>query len=94
MRWTASASFGGDIEAKDKQKMAMIEKTMSVKSIEWIMNLFVLIFSRVIPETLMKQPTKQIAADPVIMAEIRNNMGSMGLFQKGRAVRAPRRTPV
>ena len=68
---------------------------MSVKSMEWIMNLFVLICSRVIPRNpLMKQPTKQIEADPVIMAEIKNNIGNMGLFQKGRAVRAPKRTPV
>jgi len=33
-------------------------------------------------------------AEPVIMAEIRKSMGSIGLFQKGLAVSAPRRTPV
>jgi hypothetical protein len=42
----------------------------------------------------MKHPTKQMEADPVIMAEIKNNIGSIGLFQKGLAVREPRRTPV
>ena len=68
---------------------------MSVKSIEWIMNLLVLIFSRLIPRNpLMKQPTKQIAAEPVIIAEIKNNIGNIGLFQKGLAVRAPNNTPV
>jgi len=63
----------------------MMEKTIRVKSTEWIMNLFVLTFSRVIPRNpIMKQPTKQIAAEPVIIAEIKNSIGNMGLFQKGR----------
>jgi hypothetical protein len=42
----------------------------------------------------MKQPTKQIEAEPVFIDEMRNNIGSIGLFQKGLAVRAPKRTPV
>jgi hypothetical protein len=59
------------------------------------MNLFVLIASLVIPRNpLMKHPTKQMEAEPVIMAEMRNSIGSMGLFQKGLAVNTPRRTPV
>ena len=73
----------------------MMEKTISVKSMEWIMNLFVFTFSGLMPRNpLTKHPTKQMEAEPVIMAEIRNNIGSIGLFQKGLAVSAPRRTPV
>jgi len=59
------------------------------------MNLFVSISSRLIPPNpLMKQPTRQIDAVPVFKAETRKSMGSMGLFQKGLATRAPSRTPV
>ena len=77
------------------RKIAMMEKTMSVKSIEWIMNLLIFTFSGLMPRNpLMKQPMKQMEAEPVIMAEIKNNIGSIGLFQKGLAVRAPKRTPV
>jgi hypothetical protein len=96
IRWTASAELLGDTyKPKMKRKIAIIEKTMSVKSMEWIINLLVLIFSRLIPRNpLIKQPTKQMEADPVIMAEIRNNLGSIGLFQNGLAVSAPKSTPV
>jgi hypothetical protein len=43
------------------RKTAMMEKTIRVKSMEWIMNLLVLMFSRLIPRNpLTKHPTKQI----------------------------------
>ncbi len=68
---------------------------MRVKSIEWIINLLVFTLSRLMPRNpLTKHPTKQIEAEPVIMAEMRNTMGSIGLFQKGLAAITPRSTPV
>jgi hypothetical protein len=96
IRWTAATELLGDTyKPRMNRKTAMMEKTIRVKSMEWIMNLLVLMFSRLIPRNpLTKHPTKQIAADPVIIAEIKNNIGSIGLFQKGLAVRAPKRTPV
>src|SRR4030042_1067215 len=96
IRWTAATELLGDTyKPRMNRKTAIMEKIMSVKSMEWIINLFVLIASLLIPRNpLMKHPTKQMEAEPVIMAEIKNNIGNMGLFQKGRAVRAPNRTPV
>jgi hypothetical protein len=96
MSWTAKTELRGDMyKPRINRKRAMIEKIRSVKSIEWIMNLLVFTFSRVIPRNpLMKHPTKQIEAEPVIMAEMRKTMGSIGLFQKGLAVITPRSTPV